>query len=92
MAMIKAATGAMITLANDLAVRDGRNRSVSEEVIARLEPEIFYPVSLAMIHNDEEMRVEFFNPGESGLSELILIDMSFGHFAVLPEFNVEGGV
>ena len=86
--MIKAATGAMITLANDLAVRDGRNRSVSEEVIARLEPEIFYPVSLAMIHNDEEMRVEFFNPGPG----LILIDMSFGHFAVLPEFNVEGGV
>jgi hypothetical protein len=88
MVKVKAATGAMIKLANELAVRDGRNRSVSEEVIARLEPEIFYPVSLAMVHNDKEMRVEFFNPGPG----LILIDMSFGHFEVLPEFNVEGEV
>jgi hypothetical protein len=86
MAKVKAATGAMIKLANELAVRDERNRSVYKYVVEALDTEIFYPVTFSMVHNNEEMRVGFFNP----TGPTILIDMSFGHFEALPEFNVEG--
>jgi hypothetical protein len=88
MAKVKAATGGMIRLANELAIRDGRNRSVRPEVVESLGDEIFYPVAFSMVHNDAEMRVGFFDP----VGDMILIDMSFGHFEVLPEFNVEGEV
>lgn len=81
---IKAATGAMIKLANELAVRDERNRSVYPEVVEALDAETFYPVSFSMIHNDEEMRVGFFNPAGG----TIFIDMSFGHYEALPAFEV----
>ena len=88
MAKVKAATGGMIRLANELAIRDGRNRSVRPEVVESLGDETFYPVEFSMVHNDTEMRVGFFNP----VGGMMLIDMSFGHFEVLPEFNVGGEV
>jgi len=66
--------------ANEQAIRAERNRSIQPEYLATLDDALRFPVFMAMVHNDVEMRVGVMLSPE----ERAWLDLSFEDYEALP--------
>ena len=76
----------ILRMLNNDAIKDDRRRSVTRELINGLEGGLKYPVSVELLHNDDEMRVGFFSPNTG----MFYIDMSLNNFNCLPTISISG--
>tara|TARA_R110000751_G_scaffold39487_2_gene93762 strand:- start:307 stop:633 length:327 start_codon:yes stop_codon:yes gene_type:complete len=74
----------IISMLNQEAIEVKRNRSVTPELINILSDGIKYPVTMEFIHNDDEMRVQFYGPKAGKF----WLDMSIDNYNSLPVIKV----
>ena len=70
--------------ANDEAIRTERNRSINPQYLQTLDDALRFPVFMAMVHNDVEMRVGIMlSPDDRAW-----LDLSFEDYEALPSVDM----
>jgi hypothetical protein len=77
---------------NYRAVRERRNRALTDECIDALDPEGIHVLMFSMVHNDCEMRTQWmlkFRDRDAADSPLMgFVDMTFEDFNALPTLDM----
>jgi hypothetical protein len=79
--MVKVFTKEALRKANNVAIKTDRNRTLSKKVFKGRSNDTLFPVTMAFVHNDVEMRVSVVldEQGRSGM-----VDIPFSTFDALP--------
>ena len=81
----KVFTKDVLRKANNLAIKNNRNRTLNKKSFMRRSQETIFPIVFALVHNDVEMRVQILL-NEKGLSGWL--DIPFKTYDSLPTVEV----
>jgi hypothetical protein len=83
-----------LIMANDLAIKTNRNRTLEPKAIKKLDADgLKFPVVFSMIHNDHEMRVQIalgaWQDGEPKQIGTAFLDIPFETYETLPSVETK---
>ena len=81
----KVFTKDVLRKANNLAIKNNRNRTLNKKSFMKKSQETIFPIIFALVHNDVEMRVQILL-NEKGLSGWL--DIPFKTYDSLPTVEV----
>lgn len=92
MRRIKYFTKDTLVLANNVAIKTNRNRTLHPHKLAELPDDYRFPIGFSFPHNDHEMRVSIAvgtNARDPRTVQVVWLDIPFETYGSLPECEVE---
>lgn len=91
MSEVKYFTKKALIEANREAIRTKRNRTLEPKALDKLRPDLVYPITFSMIHNDCELRVSLVvgDVDKVEKSQVVWLDIPFETYNNLPTAKVE---